>query len=1025
MPQAIPLLIYAYTQSYIAYLAAAFIVNKIIAGKAKSATGSSLAAEAQNRVQVIKSNIEPRKVIYGQAMISGPLVFAAVSGEKDKYLHLVVPLADHEVEEIGDVYFDDRLSTEFDQYNRVLQIAIEYTQAAIVENEITFYATINGNNYSSYQSLSDLGAQIVAREDSIASYSIANNTRTITFSAIDEITQYAISSAHANANIGFGTIIDFDASISTTRSYQSYRIRKHYGSVNQSADSYLVSEVSQWTSDHRLRGVAYIYVRLQYDRDVFPNGIPNVKAVVKGKKVYDPRDGITAYSDNWSLCVRDYLVNEFGLNASSGEVDDDTFIAAANIADESVNTPDGGSQSRYTCNGVINLGNKPLDIAEDLMTGGAGTLVYTQGKYKLYAGAYDSPIGTLTADDLRDRVSVRPTMPRKDLFNGVRGTFVNPDAYWQPGDFPIVKSSEFATQDGGEELLRDIELPFTTNYFAAQRIAQIHLKKSREAIYVEWPAKLTALKFSPWDNVRVILDVMGWSNKEFRIANWELSDDGGINLVLQEESSSSYAYSSGDITTIDQAPNTNLPSAYDLAAPGRPSITEQLYVTQVGSQVKSRAIVIWDSGSEYAYQFQVEYKLITETTWIVAGLTIDTTFRIEDFAPGIYDFRIKSYSLIGVGSDYSATTTYEFLGLTAAPTDVSNFSLAVVGSMVHLSWDQATDLDVLIGGYIRIRHSSKLTGASWNEAVEIGPALAGTDTRVWLPLLAGTYFARFVDSSGNFSENAVSITTTVPNITQFDHITTIQEDPAFSGSKSNIGFITEDSVDYIQLIGSGLWDDIPLIDDVDFIDFYGGVSTEGIYSFANDYDLGGVFTSRLTADVVSETYDTDDFIDSRTDSIDDWLDIDGAIVDDANVQLMVRTTEDDPAVSGGPEWTSWRPFFIGDYKARAFEWRLRFTSANITHNVRVSQLRVTIDMPERTESDNSISVSAGGKTITFANAFRVTPAIGVSIDNLATGDYYTITGKSETSFTIEFFNSTNTSISKTMDWVANGYGYQH
>lgn len=31
----------------------------------------------------------------------------------------------------------------------------------------------------------------------------------------------------------------------------------------------------EWTSNHLLRGSALVYVRLEYDQDKFPNGIPN------------------------------------------------------------------------------------------------------------------------------------------------------------------------------------------------------------------------------------------------------------------------------------------------------------------------------------------------------------------------------------------------------------------------------------------------------------------------------------------------------------------------------------------------------------------------------------------------------------------------------------------------------------------------------------------------------------------------------------------------------------------------------
>jgi hypothetical protein len=66
-------------------------------------------------------------------------------------------------------------------------------------------------------------------------------------------------------------------------------IKKYYGTAVQTSDSELDAATNEWTSAHKLSGLAYLYVRFEYDADVFPNGVPAISAVIKGKKVYDPR----------------------------------------------------------------------------------------------------------------------------------------------------------------------------------------------------------------------------------------------------------------------------------------------------------------------------------------------------------------------------------------------------------------------------------------------------------------------------------------------------------------------------------------------------------------------------------------------------------------------------------------------------------------------------------------------------------------------------------------------------------------
>jgi hypothetical protein len=94
-------------------------------------------------------------------------------------------------------------------------------------------------------------------------------------------------------------------------------VEKNLGSRDQAAFAGLVAaSAGKWTSAHRQRGRAGVYIRLKWDQNKFPNGVPNVTFDVTGRKVYDPRTGTIAYSNNSALCLGDYLNNaQFGLVA--------------------------------------------------------------------------------------------------------------------------------------------------------------------------------------------------------------------------------------------------------------------------------------------------------------------------------------------------------------------------------------------------------------------------------------------------------------------------------------------------------------------------------------------------------------------------------------------------------------------------------------------------------------------------------------------------------------------------------------
>jgi hypothetical protein len=82
-------------------------------------------------------------------------------------------------------------------------------------------------------------------------------------------------------------------------------------------------------------------------------------------------------------------------------------------------------------------------------------------------------------------------------------------------------------------------------------------------------------------------------------------------------------------------------------------------------------------------------------------------------------------------------------------------------------------------------------------------------------------------------------------------------------------------------------------------------------------------------------------------------------------------------------------------------------------------------MPDRTVAldDIASTTASGGKAITFSPAFKELQGLGISADNLATGDFYEITSKSETGFTIKFKNSGGSVIDRNFGFVAKGFGF--
>lgn len=1020
-------------------LGISFAIGSIMGAVFKPKSNNGFSAEAQGRTQVVRSNVQPRNLIYGRAMTSGPLIYAgSTDGEKkNQFMHLVIALADHQCDGIEEIYLGDdpagipegSIYPTSGKFLKVWGTSAAMT-VAVTPGATSMTFNVDGGNV--YRM-----ASVIANVSDGSSYNVSDISWT---EGLPSVTVRGLQPETTHLMVTY--------EIQNAHAY--VRVKRHLGTLDQAADADMVAEVPGWTWDHRLQGVTYIYVRLEFDSDIFPNGLPNVKAMVRGKVLYNPFYGTRYWTDNWAMCVYDYLTDERGFGCDPQDIDMEAFGAAGNISDEAVPLANGGVQLRYRCNGIVMTDKSPRDNLAEMVSACGGTVVVAGGVFRMFAGAYDIPTVTLTESDLRGAVKVRPRTSRKDLFNVVKGTFVDPSKNWQPSDFPAVKNPLYAQQDG-EVIERDIELPFTTDATMAQRLAKIILERSRQGIVVEFPAKLTAFQLSAYSTVKLTLAKFGWTNKVFRVMSWKLSDDGGVDLVLNEEAATVYDWSAGDATNYDPAPDTNLPNPFVVENVGPISMDsgEAHLVLSSSGVVTSRILLTWPQPTELSVRqtgrTEIQYKRADQADWqVLAPVSADTTGQyispVDDGKP--YQVRARFVSALGVRSPlWTYSPVHVVVGKLAPPGNLTGLSLTVLNGFANLTWDAATDLDVRNGGQARIRHTTDLVQPSWASAIDIGGFVSGAANSAQLPLLEGVYLAKWIDSTGHESPQAAMVITTAPSLSSLNIVATVAEHPAFSGAKTNV--VLDPALNGIKLIGNGLiddqglidatglWDDqgaidgLGPIDDVvgaggwGLIDSLGGIVSDGTYQFASTFDLGVVEKSRLTATIDALSFDTGDLIDFRYDLIDSWESIDGGRINDTAVMLYVRTTNDDPA--GSPTWTEWQRFSMGDYEMRACQWKVELASGSSTHNVVVTGLTVSVDMPDRRESGKNITSGAAALPIVFGKPFRVDPVLGITAQNMAQGDYFSITGKTATGFTITFFNASSTPVSRRFDWDAVSY----
>jgi hypothetical protein len=677
----------------------------------------------------------------------------------------------------------------------------------------------------------------------------------------------------------------------------------------------------------------------------------------------------------------------------------------------------------------LDTSGKPGDLVAALLSSCGGKLIRSGNKWRLQTAVWRGVTQTLSVEKhARGPLRVNTLVSRRDLFNGVRGTYVSPANYDQPADFPPYPDplrpdlDIFLTEDGGERIWsNDIQLPFTNTPSMAQRLAKIMLMQVRKQISLVFPANLSAMGVTVGDVVQFSSTRMGWSNKTFECVDWAFTLESGgqggapvpgIDLTLPETDPACFEWQNGVETTGWWAPRTNLPSVYHLPTPVILSVTEERYLSSPGSGTASRAHITWQSvldGFTGYYQvaqwdaatgavgYENPQTSATGTEIYVAPLPPKHTFC----------FAVRAINIFGISSAWSAPICVAIKGNTTPPPDLTNFRVEAINGHAHVTWTKSTDDDVLNGGHIELRWHSSLTAATWPTATGLTLLLAGTATEATVTLKAGTYLGKAIDNAGNSSVNAVIWVVHAVDQPGWQTVLVDTESPLYPGAKTNLT-VSSGNLQLAVLPGGATVNDWPNIDAVADWDSEGGVYSDGEYDFATVTDLGAVFGFRIDLDMNSSQIGSSEFGDLAS----------------ARIQAQISTTYD-PPLTGSPTWTDWSPYLTGDFIGRGIRRRLLFHTDEPHSSIACSFLRDTITMFSRTFIKQGVAIAVAGTIVTFDPAFYSAPASWGNVVSPATaGNQVIVSAVTRSSALYKIVNSSGTSIGGTADLYAFGPGSQ-
>ena len=532
----------------------------------------------------------------------------------------------------------------------------------------------------------------------------------------------------------------------------------------------------------------------------------------------------------------------------------------------------------------------------------------------------------------------------------------------------------------------------------------------------------SAFSTTPNANAPYVLENSTLETTTWRVVSVSDNGDTTYSITALKHDEGKYAFVE-DGTALPERNISFLTQVLD--PPVGLTATEQIVL--INNKAVSKLLLDWQTQSGAA-RYELHYRVNNGSFTKIE--TVSSYAEILNSEAGTYELRLFSFNGLNEPSRNPATLTFNAVGKTAPPSDITNLTYEPISDKeIRLRWDAVSDVDVRAGGRIHVRHSPKTDGSgTFSDATDLVFALSGASTEKVVPLLEGEYILKTQDDGDRFSTGETSLVIDLPDAQPKLLVQARredQDDPKFQGSKTNIGF--DSGTNSISLAGTGNFDSSTDIDSETSIDDIGGVSTTGTYLFNETLDLGAVYSLDLRKIIQTDSVYSSDLIDSVTD-IDARQDFDGVSSVDTNAEVFVQTSQD------ASSYSDFQKFANGTFKGRAFKFKCVLSTQDTNQDIRVSQLGYFAEFQRRTEqSTTTIASGAGAKSITFSHPFFTgtsallgvnsnPPAIGITAFNMASGDFFELSSITGTGFTVHFKNSSGSSVDRNFNFTAIGFG---
>ncbi|PAJ71978.1 hypothetical protein CJF42_23715 [Pseudoalteromonas sp. NBT06-2] len=475
---------------------------------------------------------------------------------------------------------------------------------------------------------------------------------------------------------------------------------------HNTANAMAVSKMAGWTTAHIGFNQAHVFLELENNREVFPDGISDCEFLIRGARVWDPRDSAQLADDEttwlWSqnaVLNTLHYVRFFGAHdVPFSRLPINWWIAAANVADEDVEFTDKNdvvaTEKRYTVNGTFQFTSNPLAVLNQLEQSFAGKVFRQMGQWYIRVGAwYGQPTFTINQKDVHGNVKIKWHADLRDRANIVRATFVDPNQNYERTDAPPVISHQYQLDDN-QPLEKSITLPFVRSSTTAQRLALITLEQSRLG-RIEIPLKHAGLAAAVGRTIYVNLTHEAINNKIYRVVERRFRIDGGVTIIAVEDGTNLWA---DDLVPGEQDLTPN--SDYVTGPP------QAIFDARVEINGDGIGVLKWQHPTPLAVEnYLIELSHYGQSSSVSSQQVTFTQSNIPSLNLGIYTAKIRAVNIFGQHSPSVSVQfviknpTVPFIHVNADFNQITlTASLADAGIGTQFEWEYLGSLGVPASG---------------------------------------------------------------------------------------------------------------------------------------------------------------------------------------------------------------------------------------------------------------------------------------------------------------------------------------